>query len=59
MEKNMIQIRLYGEQHQQRLVELKDAYDAPTLTKMLERLIDAAYEQLDSRGGTNIYDHQH
>ena len=56
----MIQIRLYGADHQQKLIELQEAAGARTLTKMLEQLIDAAHAQLNlanltnaSHGGSN------
>lgn len=49
-----MQIRLYGEQHQQKILRLKEALGASTVTKTLEQLIDLAYEQLEYRGVPNV-----
>jgi len=49
-----MQIRLYGEQHQQKILKLKEVYGTSTVTKTLEQLIDTAYEQLESQGGPNV-----
>ncbi len=55
-----MRISIYGVEQQQRLLKLKEVYGASTVTKMVELLIDATYEQIESEslGGSNDETHQ-